>query len=251
MLIPSMDGSVPAPNASITAAPEIGEPAAEGRALVATAAAHSVAGARTRTRAPRPDRFLRSHADNHGRGARRRLDSLAREQIAAVDQHVRLVVQRQGVELLVVDLKGDMVNLLREHMPETARILTQPGRTLVMTCSEDEAARERLEKAGAEVVSMPFCSEVVDLPAVLDKLGQLEINEVLLETGANLSGTMLQAGLIDELVIYMAPVLMGDQARGLFRLPGLDSMADKIALHIEEIRAVGQDWRIRAKVTRD
>lgn len=134
-------------------------------------------------------------------------------------------------------------------MPATAGMLQQPGRTLVMTCSEDEAAREVLEQAGAQVVQLPFSSNTVDMQAVLDTLGEMEINEVLVETGATLSGAMLQAGLIDELVIYMAPILMGDGARGLFRLPGLDSMQQKISLDITDMRAVGKDWRITAKVT--
>ena len=59
-------------------------------------------------------------------------------------------------------------------------------------------------------------------------------------------GAMLQAGLIDELVIYMAPHLLGDGARGLLHLPGLERMAQKIAFKIEDIRKVGQDWRITA-----
>ncbi len=134
--------------------------------------------------------------------------------------------------------------------PETARILKQPGSTIIMTCSDDHAAAERLQQAGAEVVAMPVCSRSVDMRAVLDKLGQMEINEVLLETGATLSGSMLQAELIDEMVIYMAPILMGDSARGLFRLPGLESMADKVNLEITDIRAVGNDWRISARLDR-
>ena len=134
-------------------------------------------------------------------------------------------------------------------MPATARMLQQPGRTLVMTCSEDEAATEALEQAGAKVVRLPFCSDTVDMQAVLETLGDMEVNEVLVETGATLSGTMLQAGLIDELVIYMAPILMGDGARGLFRLPGLETMQQKIGLDITDMRAVGKDWRITARVT--
>ena len=133
-------------------------------------------------------------------------------------------------------------------MPDTARILQQSGRTLVMTCRDDAAAKERLEKAGAEVINMPSCSSSVDMESVLDKLGQLEINEVLLETGATLSGSMLNAGLIDEMIIYMAPVLMGDKARGLFNLPVFDSMTKKIPLEIKDIRAIGEDWRITVKV---
>jgi diaminohydroxyphosphoribosylaminopyrimidine deaminase/5-amino-6-(5-phosphoribosylamino)uracil reductase len=135
-------------------------------------------------------------------------------------------------------------------MPLTARMLQQPGRTMVMTCSDDEAAREALEHAGAEVICLPFCSDTVDMQAVLDTLGEMEVNEVLVETGATLSGAMLQAGLIDELVIYMAPTLMGNGARGLFHLPGLDTMAQKIDLEITDMRAVGKDWKITARVTR-
>ena len=69
-----------------------------------------------------------------------------------------------------------------------------------------------------------------------------------LEAGATLCGALLQAGLIDELVIYMAPHLMGDAARGLFTLPGLEQMAQRIKLSINDIRAVGDDWRITARI---
>lgn len=133
-------------------------------------------------------------------------------------------------------------------MPDSANILRQQGQTLVMTCRDDVAAKERLENAGAEVINMPLCSSNVDMESVLDRLGQLEVNEVLLETGATLSGSMLSSGLIDEMVIYMAPVLMGDKARGLFNLPLLNSMAEKIPLKINDIRAVGADWRITVSV---
>lgn len=157
-----------------------------------------------------------------------------------------LTVRLDGIE------RQPLRVVLDTHLstPTNARILQQPGRTLVMTCSEDEAAREALQHAGAEVVCLPFCSDTVDMQAVLDTLGEMEVNEVLVETGATLSGAMLKAGLIDELVIYMAPILMGDSARGLFRLPGMDSMDQKIELNIADIRAVGQDWRITATVNR-
>lgn len=157
-----------------------------------------------------------------------------------------LTVRLEGIE------RQPLRVVLDTHLstPVTARILKQPGRTLVMTCSEDEAAREALERAGAEVICLPFCRSTVDMQAVLDALGEMEVNEVFLETGATLSGAMLKAGLIDELVVYMAPVLMGDNARGLFHLPGLDSMDQKIPLTISDIRAVGEDWRITAAVKR-
>ncbi|HFQ13766.1 MAG TPA: bifunctional diaminohydroxyphosphoribosylaminopyrimidine deaminase/5-amino-6-(5-phosphoribosylamino)uracil reductase RibD [Gammaproteobacteria bacterium] len=156
-----------------------------------------------------------------------------------------LTVRIEGVERQPLRVVVDT----HLSMPATAKMLSLPGRTLVMTCSDDEAARQRLQQAGAEVCLMPCgAGNSVSLEAVLDELAGREVNEVLLETGATLSGAMLQQGLIDELVIYMAPVLMGDGARGLFHLPGLDSMADKIPLEISDVRAVGRDWRITAKI---
>ena len=155
-----------------------------------------------------------------------------------------MTVRLEGIERQPLRVVVD-TNL---SMPETAKMLSLPGRTLVMTCSDDDAARQRLQQAGAEVMLMPYCSNSVSMEAVLDTLAEREINEVLLETGATLSGAMLQQGLIDELIIYMAPVLMGDNARGLFHLPGLEKMADKIQLEFTDVRAVGKDLRITAKV---
>ena len=133
-------------------------------------------------------------------------------------------------------------------MPETAKMLSLPGRTIIMTCSDDDDAKQCLENAGAEIISMPYCKTSVDMESVLDKLGQMEVNEVLLETGATLSGAMLRAGLIDELVIYMAPIVMGDSARGLFHLPELQMMDERIDLDIVDMRAIDKDWRITATV---
>ncbi len=133
-------------------------------------------------------------------------------------------------------------------LPLDARLLRQPGRTLVMTCSEDNDAREALEANGAEVVQLPYCSDVVDMAVVLDTLGEMEVNEVLVETGATLSGAMLQAGLINELIVYVAPLLMGHEARPLFRLPGIESMDDRIELELRDQRMVGRDMRLTFEV---
>ncbi len=133
-------------------------------------------------------------------------------------------------------------------LPPGAKLLRQPGRTLVMTCSDDKDAAAALEASGAEVVRLPVCSDVVDMGAVLDILGEMEVNEVLLETGATLSGAVLQAGLIDELIVYVAPVLMGHEARPLFRLPGLDRMDDRITLELRDQRMVGRDMRLQYRI---
>ncbi|MDE2090099.1 MAG: bifunctional diaminohydroxyphosphoribosylaminopyrimidine deaminase/5-amino-6-(5-phosphoribosylamino)uracil reductase RibD, partial [Gammaproteobacteria bacterium] len=148
------------------------------------------------------------------------------------------------------DLRQPLRVVLDTHLrlPETARVLQGPGRALIVTAVERAAARERLARAGAEIASAPVNEGAVDLAAVMSLLARREVNEVLLEAGARLSGAMLRAGLIDELVIYMAPHLMGDRARGLFHLPGLERMDQRIGLEIVDVRAVGEDWRITARV---
>ena len=83
--------------------------------------------------------------------------------------------------------------------------------------------------------------------AVLTLLAEREINEVLLECGPTLAGAFLDAGLVDELVLYLAPHLMGDSARGLFHLPGLEAMKDRISLEWLDVRQVGRDLRITAR----
>jgi len=132
----------------------------------------------------------------------------------------------------------------RLRMPPSARMLSLPGQTLVLTVAEDLDHGVALAEAGAEVITLPGQRDALDLGAVLDELGSRQINEVLIEAGPTLAGAALAAGLVDELIVYMAPHLMGDGGRGLCHLPGLEHMADRIDLTISDIRAVGRDWRI-------
>jgi diaminohydroxyphosphoribosylaminopyrimidine deaminase/5-amino-6-(5-phosphoribosylamino)uracil reductase len=133
-------------------------------------------------------------------------------------------------------------------MSPDAKMLGLPGRTLVFSATRDEEQEQALQQAGAEIIYQQDESGFIDLPEMLRCLAGEEINEVLLETGATLSGAMLKAGLVDELKVYMAPHLMGNNARGLFNLPGFERMEQRIELDIEDIRAVGKDWCITAKV---
>ena len=133
------------------------------------------------------------------------------------------------------------------EMSAQARMLRLPGETLVL-CTDAGAHRaDALESAGARVVTLPGQDGHVDLEAALRYLAREEINEVLLETGATLAGAALALGLIDELIVYLAPHIMGHAARGLFYLPGLERMQDRIELEITDVRAVGRDWRITAR----
>ena len=140
-------------------------------------------------------------------------------------------------------------------LPADARLLTQPGRTLVFTAALDAHHASELTEAQAEVRVLAASASPkgepatgrLPLDAVLDELGRREVNEVLVEAGATLSGAFLVAGLVDELVIYMAPMLLGDAARGAFTLPPLAGLEAAPRLEIVEVRAVGRDWRITAR----
>lgn len=99
----------------------------------------------------------------------------------------------------------------------------------------------------AGLLHLPELNGQVDLRALLESLArEHEANEVLVEAGPRLAGAFLQAGLLDELVIYMAPKLLGSDARPLLDLPLL-RMADAVDLKITDMRAVGQDWRISCR----
>ena len=127
-------------------------------------------------------------------------------------------------------------------------MLSLPGETLILTGMPDRQREARLEGNGISVVTLPMDGSRLDLAAVMAYLGRMEINEVHLEAGATLSGALLAVGRVDELLVYLAPHLLGDAGRGLFTLPGLERMEQRIGLSISDIRAVGRDWRITASV---
>lgn len=135
------------------------------------------------------------------------------------------------------------------RLPLAAACLTEPGRTLVITTPDhSDEKRQRLTQAGAEVQVLPASDNGrIDLTLMLAWLAENEqVNELLVETGATLAGAMLDAELIDELQLFVAPTLLGGEARPLFALPGLSRMADQRRLTIHDMRAVGRDWRIIA-----
>ena len=134
----------------------------------------------------------------------------------------------------------------RLRTPPTARLLGLAGRTLVLTTPAARSAAAELQAAGAVVEAVPPGPGGLDLLPVLRRLGELECNDVLVECGPILAGAFMAAGLVDELVLYLAPHLMGDAARGLFTLPGLEKMAERVQLRITEVRRVGDDLRLRA-----
>lgn len=135
--------------------------------------------------------------------------------------------------------------------PAAARLFDLHDRVRVF-CRESPPTRAAALRArGAEIVELPAGSGGVDLSALLDALGAHEVNEVQLEAGPTLAGRLLDQGLADELLIYQAPHLLGDDARGLFTLPPLASMQQRRRVQIKETRRVGEDLRIRAYPVRE
>ncbi len=136
------------------------------------------------------------------------------------------------------------------RMPPQAAMLALDGTTRVVTASRDKARRQALEAAGARVMELPRSADGIDLHALLRQLAQLQYNELLVEAGPTLSGAFLRAGLLDELVLYIAPHLLGDGARSLFRLPLLEDMQQRVTFEINALRQVGADLRLTLKEKR-
>jgi diaminohydroxyphosphoribosylaminopyrimidine deaminase/5-amino-6-(5-phosphoribosylamino)uracil reductase len=127
--------------------------------------------------------------------------------------------------------------------PDGARVL-QGGNTLVVTA---EVATPRTWPAGVEVVALPDAAGRVDLPLLLAELARRGINEVHVEAGARLNGAFMQADLVDEWLVYVAPALIGDVARGIAeRRSPLTELADRTQLTFTDVAQLGPDLRVRA-----
>jgi len=135
----------------------------------------------------------------------------------------------------------------RLQTPLTARIL-QGGPVLVAAAVDDEKRANSLRAAGAEVAVLPNPHGKVYLKNLLEELGRRGINEVHAEAGFKLNGSLLREGLVDELLLYLAPCLIGHQASGLFNLPELTSLDGKRRLQIRDLRQVGEDVRLIARL---
>ncbi|WP_415883259.1 bifunctional diaminohydroxyphosphoribosylaminopyrimidine deaminase/5-amino-6-(5-phosphoribosylamino)uracil reductase RibD [Neptuniibacter sp. QD34_54] len=132
----------------------------------------------------------------------------------------------------------------RLQMPLTASILKQPGRTLIVTCSDDTIAQNKLKDAGAEVRVMPAENGRVALLPLLRWLASEEqCNDLLVETGSVLAGAFVEQKLADELHVYMAMKLLGSQAKPLFELP-LTKMSEQVELQMLDSRMLGDDLKL-------
>lgn len=155
--------------------------------------------------------------------------------------NVRMVETTRQPLRIVVDSR-------LEASPQ-ARIFAGGG-TLVFCGAAAPARRRVLEDAGAEVIELPNARGKVDLPPMLDELGRRGLNEVHIETGTRLNGSLVAEGCVDELLVYLAPRLIGNPGLGMFDMPELTALAEMPQLEIAEVAPVGADLRIRARFVR-
>ena len=151
---------------------------------------------------------------------------------------VRAVETTRQPMKVVVDRHGDL--------PAKARVLA--GAPVLIFSAE----APRVSWPGdVESVVLRGPDGRVDLAAMLKRLGERGINELHVEAGAKLNGALLAAGLVDELLLYLAPCLLGDPARGMFELPApMAKLSDRVALRIASAERIGEDWRILARPQR-
>jgi diaminohydroxyphosphoribosylaminopyrimidine deaminase/5-amino-6-(5-phosphoribosylamino)uracil reductase len=151
---------------------------------------------------------------------------------------VRGVATPRQPRRVVIDRHGET--------PPDARVLAGEG-ALIVTAG----ARNPRWPSGAEVLALPDRDGRVDLAALMRALGERGANELHVEAGGKLNGALLAAGLVDELLLYLAPCLLGDPARGIaeFRT-GLAQLSDRVALTIRDVTRVGDDMRVQARIVR-
>jgi diaminohydroxyphosphoribosylaminopyrimidine deaminase/5-amino-6-(5-phosphoribosylamino)uracil reductase len=137
----------------------------------------------------------------------------------------------------------------RLRTPPTAQTLGVGGEVLILTglAGLDEARAAQLSARGARVETLPLAEGRLELAAVLDRLGELEVNEVFVEAGATLAGALLQQQLVDELLVYAAPRLLGPAARALVELPELTALEQAPGFAFIEATPVGEDLRLRLR----
>jgi diaminohydroxyphosphoribosylaminopyrimidine deaminase/5-amino-6-(5-phosphoribosylamino)uracil reductase len=133
----------------------------------------------------------------------------------------------------------------RLEISPDARIL-QGEPCWIVAAVPDSGKEEALRAQGHEVILLPNARGKVDLPALMLELGRREINEVHVEAGSKLNASLVREGCVDELLVYLAPCLIGT-GQGMFALPPLARLDDKVRLRFHELKQVGADVRILAR----
>jgi diaminohydroxyphosphoribosylaminopyrimidine deaminase/5-amino-6-(5-phosphoribosylamino)uracil reductase len=144
----------------------------------------------------------------------------------------------------VVEQPARIIVDSRLRMSPEARLVALPGSTRVFCAVVDAHRGDPLQAAGVLVEALPGEDGRVDLPRLLQRLGELEMNELLVEAGPMLNGALLRAGLVDELLIYQAAHVLGSGARRAFALPDLQRMDERFEFTLRDVRRTGDDLRL-------
>ena len=135
----------------------------------------------------------------------------------------------------------------RLETPLGAKVLQGAGAVLLTVCTDEARARSYRDR-GVDIAVLPAASNGrVDFRAMALHLGQRAFNEVTVEAGSRLLGPLLEAGVIDEFVFYVAPSLLGEGAAGVVQLVPLTSLSARVELAVDSVSPVGRDWRIVAR----
>jgi diaminohydroxyphosphoribosylaminopyrimidine deaminase/5-amino-6-(5-phosphoribosylamino)uracil reductase len=137
----------------------------------------------------------------------------------------------------------------RLRTPAAARLFGGGGEVLILTGDSklDEARLATLSARGARIEVLPLVAGWLSLAAVADRLGELEANEVLIEAGPTLAGELLRLGLVDELLLYVAPKLLGPTSRALIAMPELAALQEAPAFTLFDTQRIGDDLRLRLR----
>ena len=133
----------------------------------------------------------------------------------------------------------------RVETPPSARVLGVG--TIIAAASAQPERSRALEARGAEVMVLAAADGKVDLAALVRELARRGLNEIHCEAGCTLNGALLREGLVDELVLYLAPTVIGEAARGMFALPQLTDLSARRELEIRDVAMMGSDLRVIAR----
>ena len=124
------------------------------------------------------------------------------------------------------------------------RLFETPGEVLVFTANTDNGAATELREAGAEIECVPRAGSGLDLAVILERLAARNINEVLVEAGPTLAAAFIAGDFADEIVAYVAPKILGDDARSAFALPAPPTLGQARELEFVDVRHLGGDLRL-------
>ncbi|MFN5190310.1 MAG: bifunctional diaminohydroxyphosphoribosylaminopyrimidine deaminase/5-amino-6-(5-phosphoribosylamino)uracil reductase RibD [Burkholderiales bacterium] len=186
--------------------------------------------------------------------ARRDVHAMRRDSCAVMTGIGTVLVDDPTLTVREIPCERQPLRILldsRLEVADGAKILVG-GNTMVVTATGTEARANTLRSAGIDVcrVATEAVKGKVDLSAMMQMLGAKKINSLMVETGAKLNGSLLAAGVVDEIVAYIAPSILGDDAKGLFALEPLASLGDKITLSFSDVCQIGPDLRITARIAK-